>query len=69
MESEAFYNSIAATKVKVSKIMASYIGSNFEMMPQKADTSALIAYSDSSLRSARDLIFLPPVASRSFVDG
>ena len=29
-------------------------------MPQKADTSALIAHSDSShLRSARDLIFLP----------
>ena len=40
--------------------MVSDTGSNFEMMPRKADASALIiAHSNSSLRSARDLIFLP----------
>ena len=39
------------------------------MMPRKVGASALIAHSDSSLRSARDLAFLPPVASRAFVVG
>ena len=59
MDSEAVYNSITAAKVKVSLILAITKSSNFEMIPQKADASALIAHSDSSHRSARDLIFLP----------
>ena len=37
----------------------SLLGSNFEMMPRKTGASALIAHSDSSLRSARRSYFLP----------
>ena len=39
--------------------MGSDTGSKFEMMSRRADASALIAHSDSSRRSARDLDFLP----------
>ena len=40
--------------------MVSLLGSNFEMMPRKTGASALIAHSDSSLRSARRSHFSSP---------
>ena len=50
---------INSNQIKVSQSMISGTGSDFEIMARKADASALIAHSDSSLRSARDLVFLP----------
>ena len=41
-------------------VMVSLPGSNFEMMPRKTGASALIAHSDSSLRSARRSYFSSP---------
>ena len=41
-------------------VMVSLSGSNFEMMPRKTGASALIAHSDSSLRSARRSYFSSP---------
>ena len=58
-----------SNQAKVSQSMVSDTGSNFEMMPRKTGASALIAHSDSSLRSARRSYFLPPVASCAFVVG
>jgi hypothetical protein len=59
MDSEAVQCNSSNQSQSFNYLAFSIVCLNFEMMPQNADASVFIVHSDSSLRSAHDLISLP----------